>query len=93
VPISPGLYRTVHVEGVRRVDLGEPIRLRGPGVLAFDGDREIALDPAEEAVLRIERVGPNVIQVERTLALAAERGLYFDRGPFRDGHGILPECC
>ena len=27
------------------------------------------------------------------LRLAAERGLYLDRGPFHDGHGILPECC
>lgn len=93
VPISPGLYRTVHVESVRRVRLGEGIPVTGPGVLAFDGDREIALDDGEEVVLRIERAGPNVISVERALALAAQKGLYLDRGPFHDGHGILPECC
>jgi len=93
VPISPGLYRTVHVADARRVALGEPIAVRGPGVLAFDGDRELALAPGEEAVLRVERVGPNVIGVERALSLAAGRGLYLDRGPLHDGHGILPECC
>ncbi len=93
VPISPGLYRTVHVAGARRVALGEPIPLCGPGILAFDGDREIELGPDEEVVLRIERAGPNVISVERALSLAAQRGLYLDRGPFHDGHGILPECC
>lgn len=93
VPISPGLYRTVHVAHARRVGLGEPVSVFGPGILAFDGDREIALEHGEEAILRIERAGPNVISVEHALALAAERGLYLDRGPFRDGHGILPECC
>lgn len=93
VPISPGLYRTVHVAAARRVALDEPITLDGPGVLAFDGDREIALAPGEEAVLRVTRGGPNVISVDRALRLAAERGLYLDRGPFHDGHGILPECC
>jgi hypothetical protein len=93
VPISPGLYRTVHVAGARRLPLGEPITVRGPGILAFDGDREIELGPDEEAVLRVERAGPNVISVEKALSLASQRGLYLDRGPFHDGHGILPECC
>lgn len=93
VPISPGLYRTVHVSEARRVALGEAIPVTGPGVLAFDGDREIALDDGEEVSLRIERAGPNVISVDRALVVAAEQGLYLDRGPFHDGHGILPECC
>lgn len=93
VPISPGLYRTVHVRDARRIALGETVSLRGPGVLAFDGDREILLAAGEKAALRIERAGPHVISVERALGLAAERGLYLDREPLRDGHGILPECC
>ena len=67
--------------------------MRGPGILAFDGDREIELAPDEEALLRVERAGPNVISVEKALSLASQRGLYLDRGPFHDGHGILPECC
>lgn len=93
VPISPGLYRTVHVGEARRVPLREAIVVTGPGVLAFDGDREVALEEGEEATLRIERAGPNVISVERALTAAAKNGLYLDRGPFHDGHGILPECC
>jgi protein-tyrosine phosphatase len=42
VPISPGLYRTVHVAEARRLALEEEISLEGPGLLAFDGDRERA---------------------------------------------------
>ena len=50
-PISPGLFRTVHVLGVRRLALGEAVTVAGPGVLAFDGDRERALAPGQRAVL------------------------------------------
>ena len=37
VPVSPGLFRTVHFEELRRVELGEWVEVPGPGVLAFDG--------------------------------------------------------
>jgi hypothetical protein len=91
--ISPGLYRTVHVAGARRVALDEPLRVTGPGVLAFDGDRERTLAAGEAALLRIQRAGPHVISVDRALAAAARRGLYLDRGPFRDRLGLMPSCC
>jgi hypothetical protein len=84
VPISAGLYGTVHVEGARRLGLGEAVTLAGPGVLAFDGDRERTLGPGQRARLRVLRDGPRVIDVERALRLAATRGLYLDLGPFRD---------
>ena len=94
-PISPGIYRTAHVAGVRRLALGEAVEVKGPGVLAFDGDRERALAAGERAELRVVRDGPWVIDVPRALALAAERGLYWDRPHVHeldaDGHG--PGCC
>ena len=83
----------MHITQSQRVKLGEAITLHGPGILAFDGDREISLATGEEATLRIERLGPNVIDVDLALRRAAERNLYLDRAPLRDGHGILPECC
>jgi predicted polyphosphate/ATP-dependent NAD kinase len=85
-PISAGLYRRVNVGGVRTLALGEPIELRGPGVLAFDGDREIRLEPQEVARLCVERAGPFVIDVDRTLRLAAERGAFVDRDGWRDAY-------
>jgi hypothetical protein len=94
-PISPGIYRTALVRSVRRLALGEAVLVKGPGVLAFDGDRERALAPGEPAELRVERDGPWVIDVPRALALAAQRGLYENRPhvhePTADGHG--PGCC
>ena len=75
----------------RRLALGETVEVKGPGVLAFDGDRERALAPGERAELRVRRDGPWVIDVARALALAAARGLYWGRPhvhePDADGHG------
>jgi hypothetical protein len=95
-PISPGLFRTVHVEAVRKVALGEPVEVRGPGVLAFDGDRERELAAGHGASLCVRRDGPRVLDVARALALGASAGAFFDRGPWRDAFdGALggDSCC
>lgn len=94
-PISPGLYQTVHVAETRRIELGETVTIEGPGVLAFDGDREIALDVGETANAEVRRDGPWVVDVNRTLRFAARSGLYLDRGSFRDSHTSEdgPGCC
>ncbi len=93
--VSPGIYRTAHVVSTRRLALGESVELKGPGVLAFDGDRARALAPGERALMHVLRDGPWVIDPARALALAAERGLYWDRPhvhePTGDGHP--PGCC
>lgn len=95
-PISPGLFRTVHVDGVRRLALGERSTLCGPGVLAFDGDRERTLAPGQAAELWVERNGPRVIDVARTLTLAARAGRFVDRGHWHDGFDLARgeiDCC
>jgi len=96
VPISPGLYRTVYVTNTKRLDFGESIRVEGPGVLAFDGDRERSLAKGQTARLTVERKGPRVIDVAKTLQLAGERGLYLDIDHFHDPlekEGARFDCC
>jgi predicted polyphosphate/ATP-dependent NAD kinase len=73
-PIAPGLFQDVPVRGVRRVAFGEPIEATGAGVLAFDGERERVLAPAQRAILRVARDGPWVIDASRVLARAAREG-------------------
>jgi hypothetical protein len=79
VPVSPGLFGNAFVTHARKLTFGEPVEMRGPGVIAFDGDRLRELAPGECVTLRVLRAGPRVIDVRRTLTLAAERGLFFDR--------------
>jgi len=95
VPISPGLFRTVHIEEVRKLRLGEKVSIPGPGVLAFDGDREITLAPSESIEACIRRDGPHVIDPSRAMRLAAERGLLAGRGHWHDaiGEGGGMDCC
>jgi hypothetical protein len=75
-PIAPGYYRDVVVTARRLVPFDTPVVVEGPGVLAFDGERERTLKPGQSARLRIERSGPWVVDVERTMRLAAEKGSF-----------------
>ena len=96
VPISPGIYRTAHIEGVDRIALDETVTIEGPGLLEFDGDRERVLEPGEKVEIRVVRDGPRVIDVARTLRAAAERGLYLDRPHWHDEGDLvdgMPGCC
>src|SRR5262249_41580523 len=70
----------------RRTALGEPVELVGPGVLAFDGDRERKLASGQRARVSVLRDGPFVIDVGRALHFAAERGTFLDRAPWRDAY-------
>jgi len=93
-PLSPGLYRTVPVTDVRRIALDEVVEIRGPGILAFDGDRERTLPAGCTARLRVRRDGPRVIDVDRALELAARRGLQVGRGAWKDhDHQAGVDCC
>lgn len=89
-PISPGLYETVGIEAVDRVELGATVEWTGPGLLAFDGDREIELEAGERALLSVCREGPWVIDPQRALRAAAERGLFLDLGHWHDHRGSPP---
>ena len=75
-PIAPGYYREVGVSRHRPVNFVEEITVEGPGVLAFDGERERVLKPGQRAMLSLSRSGPWVVDVEKTLHLAAEKGCF-----------------
>jgi len=93
-PISPGLYRKVHVAHCERIELGSRVESRGPGLLAFDGDRERVLAAEQRVWLRVERDGPWVIDPARTLLVAARTGTWptpDDWHDLRDEAGV--SCC
>jgi len=95
-PISPGLFRMVRIRAARRIALGEIVAVEGPGVLAFDGDRERKLAAGQRAVLSVSRDGPRRIDVDAVLARSAREGAFLDRAhwhdPFDEAFGG-GDCC
>ena len=92
-PLSPGLYETVGIDSVGRVELGDPVTWTGPGLLAFDGDREIVLEAGQSTTLRVQRTGPWVIDPNRALRAAAMQGLFMDLGEWHDHRGRSGGSC
>lgn len=94
-PLSPGLFRSTGVIAARRLALGEVVELRGPGLLAFDGDRARSLRPGQRARLAVVRDGPRVIDVAAALREGARVGALEDRS-WRDALAEGPRgatCC
>jgi hypothetical protein len=85
-PIAPGSYAAVPVLRAESLPLDHPVNATGPGVLAFDGDRERRLDEGEVATFTVRRDGPSVVDIDAVMRLAAERGLFVGP-PSGDGTG------
>ena len=75
-PLAPGLMAEIGVERVLDMEAGvpHPIRL-ARGVVALDGEREIAFGPDDRMAVVLEPDGPLTVEVPRAMELAARRGL------------------
>jgi hypothetical protein len=76
VPLLPGGFRTVRGCTVELLRADRPVRLDGPGVLAIDGERSLVLRAGDAVTLTLRRDGPRVVDVHRTLAIAAAEGRF-----------------
>ena len=69
-PIAPGRVAEVDVATWRLLELDEPVELEGSdGIVALDGERELALDGAADA--RVTRRGPLVVDIRAALQAAS----------------------
>lgn len=71
VPLAPGTFATLDVQSVEPLHLSQPVQLPGGGVLAFDGERTTPSPAGSTVTVSIGTSGPRLIDVDRTLALAA----------------------
>lgn len=72
--LAPGRFESIGLGHARAAVLGEPLQLTGPGVLAFDGERERVLASGQTATFRALRDGPWVVDVRKVLARAVACG-------------------
>lgn len=76
-PIAPGLIVPVGVRAHTSLALGERIDVAtGPCMLALDGEREVTVRAGEQVAIRLNPEGPYVIDPQRVLAEAAQRGIF-----------------
>ena len=91
VPLSPGTFSTLDVASVEPLTEGASVEFRGGGVLAYDGERNTPVSADTTVTVSVERSGPRMIDVERTLQLAALDHRFdvrdADAPPRKDIHG------
>lgn len=76
VPLAPGSFTTVEVIEVVALSDGERVEIRGPGVLAFDGERDRRIGHDVIVTASVDMSGPLLVDVEATLLSAARLGLF-----------------
>ena len=74
--IAPGMLTPIPYTRCSHLSPDSPVPLRGPALLAFDGERDRIIDAGAVATARLRVDGPIVIDPERAIALAAERGVF-----------------
>ncbi len=79
--VMPGSYSDIDIARCERLAFGQPVTLRGPGVLALDGEREIVLGAGERATITVNPDGPHVIDVGAAVAAAQRRRYPFSPAP------------
>ncbi len=75
-PIAPGMYQTLGIKKAEKLSFDGRIEFKGPCVLAFDGEREREVQDGQKVSMRISRTGPRVLNVSRTMQLAASRQVF-----------------
>ena len=73
-PVAPGVIEKVFISDHRLMTLGDEVEvLGGPSVLALDGEREVEVPRGNVAAVRLEKAGPLVVDVQRTMNAAMKR--------------------
>jgi len=87
--IAPGLIRPVSLARVERLALGASVDVRGPALLALDGERELLVPDGATARMAVARSGPPVVDIGRCLDAARDAG-FLRADPSRRSHSLEP---
>lgn len=75
--IAPGIIRQVGIKEHREIYPGQRVPIvTKPGLLALDGERELAVGISDLVEVELSEEGPKLVDVGETLAAAVKRGLF-----------------
>jgi hypothetical protein len=79
-PIAPGYIVPVGVRRATPLAAGEQVEVfAGVCIIALDGERERVLRPQDHGVIRLNPLGPRVINPHVVLAQAAQQGVFLQQ--------------
>lgn len=78
-PVAPGVIESVPVRRQKLMMPGERIEINWkPCVVALDGERELEVEEGMDAAVRVAEGGPVVVDVQKTMMAAMNRGLFVE---------------
>jgi predicted polyphosphate/ATP-dependent NAD kinase len=73
-PVAPGIIEEIIVSEQKVMSVDEEVEVAAvPSVLALDGEREVEVMRGQQALVRLARDGPVVVDVNRTMQSAMKR--------------------
>jgi len=78
--ILPGVIQEIGIKSLKLINLGQEVELTPrPCLIALDGERELIVGAKDEVKVRLERDGPNVVDINKALREAAAQGFFTSR--------------
>jgi predicted polyphosphate/ATP-dependent NAD kinase len=89
--LAPGMLAEIPYETWAFLPEGDTVTIHGPGVLAFDGERDRELSEDAQCFIAIRRDGPLVVDVDLAITLAATRGYFHSAATPNQTSSELPK--
>ena len=75
--VLPGVVQRIGIRDFRRVELGEEVEVvPGPCLIALDGERELTVRATDGVRVRLQRDGPDVVDINKAVRKAAANGFF-----------------
>ncbi len=75
--VLPGLISEVSLAELKILKIGESVKVEHkPSVIALDGERELLVKSSDDALIRLQKDGPPVVNIAETLREAVKKGFF-----------------
>jgi len=78
--VLPGIIQEIGIQEFKLIELGEEVEpAPKPCLIALDGERELRVNTGDKVKVRVNRDGPHVVDINKTVKKAATQGFFTNR--------------
>jgi len=78
--VLPGMIQEISISSYRKIDIDEMIDLNSePCLIALDGERELIKRASDKIMVKLQKDGPLVVDIARTIKTAVSTGFFIKR--------------